>query len=291
MNSTCYETFLPFLSSDLTLKLWNCVSQRVWSLHFDWDVRGPFCDPSLWLWVCHQVSFIVAQHEVIRNTLQEVAVVELGCVFSPHLPKMSKYLFDDDGKFLFCVWTGSLKGLCTYHSSSTSCFWSAVYPAFHCNQISSFLPLLSQVCSQQLLFRLCYKIGLAICSQKASCHLLAYWSFSVLGFFDHLTIQHLTIQRSWIFFGNSFSQMFENLSNLLCYIAIARGVKIKAKKCRSGLKVTRLFHWFVAQILMVWWQRLCSHSGSPLRIVKKHWGKELEGSYRGAWKNTQGLCE
>lgn len=34
--------------------------------------------------------------------------------------------------------------------------------------------------------------------------------------------------------------MFENVSNLLCYIAIARGAKIKAKKCRNGLKVTRL---------------------------------------------------
>lgn len=45
--------------------------------------------------------------------------------------------------------------------------------------------------------------------------------------------------------------MLENVSNLLCYIAIARAAKIKAKKCRSGLEVTRLFHWFVAQILMV----------------------------------------
>lgn len=34
--------------------------------------------------------------------------------------------------------------------------------------------------------------------------------------------------------------MFENVSNLLCYIAIARRAKIKAKKCRNGLKVTRL---------------------------------------------------
>lgn len=66
------------------------------------------------LWACCQVSFIVAQHEAIRNILQEAAVVELGCVVSSHLPKRSKYLFDDDCKFLFCVCTGPLKGLCRY---------------------------------------------------------------------------------------------------------------------------------------------------------------------------------
>jgi len=46
-------------------------------------------------------------------------------------------------------------------------------------------------------------------------------------------------------------QIFKNVSNPLCYIAIARGAKIKTKKCRNGLKVTRLFRWFVAQMLVV----------------------------------------
>lgn len=134
-------------------------------------------------------------------------------------------------------------------------------------QSNQFIPssLVSQACSQRLLFRLHYKIGLAICSQKTSSLLLACDAF------DHSGL-------AWISFRNSFSQILENVSNLLCYIAIARGAKIRAKKCRNGLKVTRLFHWFVAQMLMVWWQRLCSHSGSLPRIPEKHCGKELEGS-------------
>jgi len=57
---------------------------------------------------------------------------------------------------------------------------------------------------------------------------------------------------------------------------------MKTKKCKNELKVTRLFCWFAAQMLMVWWQKLCSRSGSLPRIAKKRCAEELKGSYGGA---------
>lgn len=80
------------------------------------------------VWVCCQVSFIVAQHEVIRNILQEAAVMELGCVVSPLCSSTFLIMI---GNFYSAYVQGPGK-VCV----DTSCFLSAVYPAFHCNQIS-----------------------------------------------------------------------------------------------------------------------------------------------------------
>lgn len=108
---------------------------------FQWGVKSPFCDH---LFDFNKYGYAAKFHlllhnmRLFRNILQEVAVVELGCVVSFHLLKRPKYLFDDTVNF-YSVYVQGCWKICV--DTTTSCFWSAVHPAFHYNQISSFLPL------------------------------------------------------------------------------------------------------------------------------------------------------